>query len=196
MRGHYPIFLVNSLAPTVLVCIMRRVLKHLLPFLCLGLSACGMIPNMAPSTNSSAAADPNAPPSTTTTAVSSTANAAAAVGTAVAAPTPTNIANAVDAVGNAANAVNAATSTTGSPSPGSKSVTFDTVRKLEYVDVYVDMSNPTGQQALVPYLMKPKDWMLVGCEMTSLTSKHYRFMKVSTNDGKELPSVDIFSPRR
>ena len=155
-------------------------------------------PGHEPSTDSSSAVDPNAPPpTTTTTAVSSTANAAAAVGQAVAAPTPTNIANAVDAVGNAANAVNAATSSTGSPSSaGSKSVTFDTQRKLEYVDVYVDMGNPTGQQALVPYLMKPKDWMLVGCEMTSLTSKHYRFMKVSTNDGKELPSVDIFSPRR
>lgn len=76
-----------------------------------------------------------------------------------------------------------------------KAITFDTTRKLEYADIWVDLGDAAGQRALVPYLMKPEEWRLVGCEMLSPTSKHYRFMRVSTQDGKSLPQVDIFKSR-
>jgi len=76
-----------------------------------------------------------------------------------------------------------------------RAITFDTSRKLEYADIWVDMGDAAGQRALVPYLMKPQEWRLIGCEMLSPTSKHYRFMRVSTQDGKSLPEVDIFKSR-
>ena len=63
-------------------------------------------------------------------------------------------------------------------------------------DVYVSLEDPTGMRALVPYLMKPESWTLIKCEMTSSTSRHYRFQKVASNDGKALPDVDIFRIRR
>ena len=169
---------------------MRRVLKRLAPALCLGLSACGMLPGLSSGNGS---ADPSAAapaPTTPSSTVTSTVNAAAAVATAAGTPTPDNVVNAANAV---AGAVTAATAST--PVSGSQTVTFDSTKKLEYADVYVDMGDPTGMQALVPYLLKPKDWMLVGCEMTSATSKHYRFMKVASNTGQELPDVNIFKGR-
>jgi len=82
------------------------------------------------------------------------------------------------------------------PTSANKTVTFDTTRKLEYVDIYVDLGDPAGQRALVPYLMKPEDWMLCKCEMLSPTTKHYTFMRVSTADGRSLPQVDIFKQSR
>jgi hypothetical protein len=80
--------------------------------------------------------------------------------------------------------------------PGSKTPEIDTTKKLEFADVYVSLEDPTGMRALVPYLMKPESWTLIKCEMTSSTSRHYRFQKVASNDGKALPDVDIFRIRR
>jgi hypothetical protein len=157
---------------------MRRVLKVLWPVALLALSACNMIPGLlgtaasaaAAASGATAAADPSATdPSASTTTTTTTTGAATTTTPAPVTPAPTTSAT--------------------------KSITFDTTKKLEYVDVWVNMSDPSGQRALVPYLMKPKDWMLVGCEMTSTTSKHYRFMKVSSTDGKELPDVDIYKGR-
>jgi hypothetical protein len=51
-------------------------------------------------------------------------------------------------------------------------------------------------RALVPYLLKPEVWTLVKCEMVSATSKHYKFQKVTSNDGRSLPDVDLFNTRR
>ncbi|HZE96298.1 MAG TPA: hypothetical protein VE981_04695, partial [Planctomycetota bacterium] len=141
--------------------------KRLLPLACLGFSACGMMPGMN-SGDGSGTASTDAPSSgsqTATTVVASTANAAAAVATAASNPTDANVVNASNAV------AGAAASTATASAPGSKSVTFDATRKLEYVDVYVDMGDVNGQRALVPYLMNPKDWNLVGCDMTSLSAK-------------------------
>lgn len=84
---------------------------------------------------------------------------------------------------------------TSAPASANKTVTFDSTKKLEYVDIYVDLGDPAGQRALVPYLMKPEDWMLSKCEMLSPTTKHYTFMRVSTADGRSLPQVDIFKSR-
>jgi hypothetical protein len=150
---------------------MRLMSRSLLPLLCLSLSACGMIPGLGSGNSSSSSASPGTTMGTTT--------ASAGVQGATAATTADT---------SAPTAVTAPTAT--------KTVSFDTAKKLEYVDLYVDMSDPSGQRALVPYLMKPKDWMLVGCDMTSISSKHYRFMRVSTVDGKELPEVDIFKQGR
>ncbi len=168
---------------------MRRVLKRLAPVLCLGFSACGMLPGLG---GGGAPADPSTvAPNPLTPTVTTTVNAAAAVATAAGTPTPDNIVNAANAV---ATAVSTATAS-GPPTSGTQNTTFDSTKSLEYADVYVDMGDPTGMQALVPYLMKPKDWMLIGCEMTSATSKHYRFMKVASNTGQELPDVNIFKGR-
>jgi len=82
------------------------------------------------------------------------------------------------------------------PTATTKTTTFDSAKKMEIVDVYVEMGDPQGQRALVPYLMKPEEWMLIKCEMLSPTSKHYRFQRVATADGRSLPSVDVFKQSR
>jgi hypothetical protein len=71
----------------------------------------------------------------------------------------------------------------------------DPNKKLEYVDVYTELGDPTGMKELVPYLLNPDIWTLVKCEMTSTTSKHYRFQRVSTGEGRAMPTVDIFKRR-
>ncbi|HLY07702.1 MAG TPA: hypothetical protein VKW04_00220 [Planctomycetota bacterium] len=152
-------------------------LKRLLPVLLLACTACDAIPGLLGT-------------------AANVAGAGAGSGSAPS-PMPTGTTGIATTTSTSTAGATAATTTPTLPSPtATKSVTFDSARKLEYVDVYVDMGDPTGQRALVPYLMKPKDWMLVGCEMTSTTAKHYRFMKVSTNDGRELPDVDIFKQGR
>jgi len=83
-----------------------------------------------------------------------------------------------------------------SDAPGSTTPEIDISKKLEFADVYVSLEDPTGMRALVPYLMKPESWTLIKCDMTSSTSRHYRFQKVASNDGKALPDVDIFKTRR
>jgi hypothetical protein len=80
--------------------------------------------------------------------------------------------------------------------PGSSTPEIDSSRRFEYVDVTVELGDPVGMRALVPYLMKPESWTLIKCDMTSATSKHYRFQRVTSNDGKSLPDVDIFKGRR
>ena len=70
----------------------------------------------------------------------------------------------------------------------------DRTKKLEYADVYVDLKNPQGQKALVPYLLKPEDWTIVKVEHISPTYKHYRFQRVASNDGKALPDIDPLRP--
>ncbi len=129
-----------------------------------------MIPGMNSGSSSSgySTADPSGATTTTATSSTATSSATTAAATEIPASTPR----------------------------GTTSVTFDTAKKLEYVVVYVDMGDPTGQRALVPYLMKPKDWMLIKCEMLGATSKHYTFMRVSTADGHSLPQVDIFKQGR
>jgi hypothetical protein len=69
---------------------------------------------------------------------------------------------------------------------------IDPTRRFEYAEVTVDLGDPVGMRALVPYLMKPEIWMLIKCDMLSATSKYYKFQKVTSNDGRSLPEVDIF----
>jgi len=80
--------------------------------------------------------------------------------------------------------------------PATKPPEIDTVRHLEYADVTVALGDPNGMRALVPFLMRPEVWTLVKCEMIGTTEKHYRFQKVTSNDGKSLPDVDVFKIRR
>lgn len=80
--------------------------------------------------------------------------------------------------------------------PGTATPEIDTTKRLEYADVTVSLDDPNGMRALVPYLMKPEIWTLIKCEMVSEKSKHYRFQKVASNDGKPLPDVDVFKTGR
>ena len=73
---------------------------------------------------------------------------------------------------------------------------IDTTRRFEYADITVDLGDPNGMRALVPYLIKPEIWTLIKVEMVSTTSKHYRFQKVTSNDGRSLPDVDVFKIKR
>jgi len=80
--------------------------------------------------------------------------------------------------------------------PGSKTPEIDPTRRFEYAEVTVELGDPNGMRALVPFLMKPETWTLIKCEMVSTTSKFYKFQKVTSNDGRSLPDVDIFKSRR
>jgi len=168
------VFLVKSLAPTVLVVIMRAAMKKAFPLLLLSLSACSVIPSL----------------------LGTAANVANQVAAGAGVTGGTDAGTPMTGTTTQSPGVQDATTASTSPLMGTKVITFDTTRKLEYADLWVDMGDPAGQRALVPYLMKPEEWRLVGCEMTSPTSKHYRFMRVSTQDGKSLPQVDIFKQSR
>jgi len=80
--------------------------------------------------------------------------------------------------------------------PTNKPPEIDATRRFEYAEVTVDVGDPVGMRALVPYLLKPETWTLVKCEMVSTTSKYYKFQKVTSNDGRSLPDVDVFKTRR
>jgi len=80
--------------------------------------------------------------------------------------------------------------------PAANPPEIDPTRRFEYADVTVDLGDPNGMRALVPYLIKPEIWTLIKVEMVSTTSKHYRFQKVTSNDGRALPDVDVFKTRR
>lgn len=80
--------------------------------------------------------------------------------------------------------------------PTVKPPEIDATRRFEYAEVTVDLGDPVGMRALVPYLLKPETWTLVKCEMVSTTSKYYKFQKVTSNDGRSLPDVDVFKGRR
>lgn len=98
--------------------------------------------------------------------------------------------------GVAGNTVSGPSDPNAPPAPPVKSVTVDTTKRLEYVDIWTDLSDPSSQRALVPYLLKPQEWMLIKCEMLSPTSKHYTFQRVTTADGRSLPQVDLFKQGR
>ena len=158
---------VNSLDHTVMVDIMRHVLKALSPVLILALGAgCGGFRPQATEE------DANANTRIVKAGVSTdSAQLQRLKDQKVAEPTVTD-------------------------TPGSTTPEIDTSKKLEFADVYVSLEDPNGMRALVPYLLKPESWTLIKCDMTSATSRHYRFQKVASNDGKALPDVDVFRIRR
>ena len=84
----------------------------------------------------------------------------------------------------------------GSTSAPVQNPVVDRTKKLEYADIYVDLKDPQGQKALVPYLLKPEDWTIVKVEHLSPTYKHYRFQRVASNDGTALPEVDPLKPKK
>lgn len=81
------------------------------------------------------------------------------------------------------------------PAPKAATTTFDTDKRLEYVDIRVDLGDPNGQRALAPYFLKNDEWMLIKYEMISPTTKQYRFQRVATADGRSLPQVELFKQR-
>lgn len=146
-------------------------MKRLLPVLLLSLSACDLLPALLGQNGGAPAAttsSPAAPLGTTT-------STAGATGTQTPAPVNTD-----------ASVQNGAV----------KMTSIDINKKLEYVDIYTDLNDPNSQRALVPYLMKQEEWMLIKCEMLSPTAKHYKFQRVTGADGRSLPQVDAFNKSR
>ncbi len=69
-----------------------------------------------------------------------------------------------------------------------------TTQKLETVDVHVDMSREGDLRKVVPFLLKSDEWMLVKCEHTGPTKRHYQFARIITAAGP-LPLPDpLFNP--
>jgi len=145
---------------------MRGHMKRLLPVLLLCLPGCELIPALLGQNGGAQPETVPAKPGVTTT----------SPGTA---GTPTKAVNTDASVDNGA----------------VKLTSIDINKRLEYVDVYTDLHDPNSQRALVPYLMKQEEWMLIKCEMLSPTSKHYKFQRVTSADGRSLPQVDVFNTK-
>jgi hypothetical protein len=75
-------------------------------------------------------------------------------------------------------------------SASSPDIPIDRNRKLETVDVFTDLMDPSSSKKLVSYLMKPEEWMVVRVDMPSTTTRWWRFQRVARTDGKSLPDVD------
>jgi hypothetical protein len=152
-----------------------------------------MAPSAAPATTTvSASAAPSPGTTATSTAVqalsqvSSSATTVSQIGSAVGQPA---LAAGANAVAQAAGALATGLAGTQAATPA---VVPDPSARFETQDVYTSLGDPTGMRALVPYLLHPETWMLIKCEMTSATDKHYVFQKISTGPGRLLPEVDIF----
>jgi hypothetical protein len=78
---------------------------------------------------------------------------------------------------------------------GLRAAAVDNTKRFEYRDLYVSLTDPTGQRALAPYFMKSDVWTLDKCETLSTTLRHYRFRRIVAPDGKALPEVDPFGPK-
>ncbi len=76
-----------------------------------------------------------------------------------------------------------------------KPLNIDTGKKLQVVDVYVDMRDPQGMRKLVPYLLRSEEWMILKVEYTTATTRHYRFQRV-TSTGESVPMPDPLAPRQ
>lgn len=195
-RNLRPILAVKSLAPHVLIDIMSRVLRRLLPVLVLALGACQNLTATDPNATGAAglATTGSAPAQSTAVqnlqTISSAATTASQVGAAMGNPTVAGAGAAVAAIADAA-ANTAATAQTVLGTNQSQMA-----QKLQYADVWVSLGDPEGMKALVPYLMKPGVWMLIKCEMFSATSRHYQFMKVTAGPDIPMPEVDIFNKGR
>jgi hypothetical protein len=71
----------------------------------------------------------------------------------------------------------------------------DASKKLEVVEVDVELKTPSSQRNLVPYLIRPEVWTLVKVELLGPTRRLYRFQRVAAADGTPLPDIDPLRPR-
>jgi hypothetical protein len=133
--------------------------------LALGLCGCGFLGNGASS--------PMGSPVTTSQG-STTMTPSAAQASAVQ-PTPTAVANANQQPNPA--------------DPGLKAANVTAGQQMEFVDLYIDQTDPTSGRTLVPYIQS-KEWTLILCEMLTPTSRHWRFQRITTTDGRSLPQLD------
>ncbi len=76
-----------------------------------------------------------------------------------------------------------------------KPINIDAGKKLQVVDVYVDMRDPQGMRKLAPYLLRSEEWMILKVEYTTATTRHYRFQRV-TSAGESIPMPDPLAPRQ
>ena len=85
----------------------------------------------------------------------------------------------------------AATAASAEAAPGALApAAVDTRQKREYADVYVDMTDPSGQKVLASYLLKPEEWNIEKVVQLTPSKKHWRFWRVVRTDGKSMPEVD------
>ena len=82
------------------------------------------------------------------------------------------------------------------PSPTLRAANTAPGRRLETVDVFVDLATPNSGRQLAAYLMKPEEWSLIKCDQTSATTKHYRFQRVVTAEGEKTPQIDPLLPKK
>ena len=118
--------------------------------------------------------------------IGSTATTASQVGIAMGNPAVAGAGAAIAAIAEAASA--ATVKSVAAPK-------IDPSKEFEYADIYISTDDPDGMGRLVPYLLQPKDWMLISFDMITVNYNHYRFMKVSTGIDRAMPTVDIFKPR-
>lgn len=71
----------------------------------------------------------------------------------------------------------------------------DHTKKLEYVDLEVDLAVPASSRPLALYILKPEEWTLVKMDLVSATQRRYRFQRVAGTNGRALPDVDPLRPR-
>ena len=71
----------------------------------------------------------------------------------------------------------------------------DTSKKLEFVDLEVDLAVPSSSRPLALYILKPEEWTLVKMDLVSATQRRYRFQRVAGTNGRALPDVDPLRPR-
>ena len=82
------------------------------------------------------------------------------------------------------------------PAPTPRGANVAPGRKLETVDVFVDLADPNSGRQIAPYLLKPEEWSLIKSDQTSPTTKHYRFQRVVTAEGEKTPQIDPLLPKK
>lgn len=70
---------------------------------------------------------------------------------------------------------------------------IDTTRKLEVVDVYVDLRERNAMRPVLYYLLRTEEWMIIKMEQTSRTTRHYRFQRVGAS-GPSAAQLDPLAP--
>jgi hypothetical protein len=77
-------------------------------------------------------------------------------------------------------------------SPAVKTIQMDATRRLEAVDVFVDMRDQNSMRQLVPYILQNEEWMLVKSEYITPTTRHYRFQRIASAS----ETIPLTDPRR
>ena len=153
---------------------MPRLMRVLAPLLAIALGGCSLLGGLAGAATDTAAAAGGAVADPTTTAVTTAAQVAQS--------------GAQQAQAKLDQAAAQLQPTGATPTLPATPAQND--KRFVYADVYVDMTNPTGQRALAAYFSKPEVWTIEKFEMLTDTLRHFRFRKLAGQNGQPLPDVD------